>query len=88
MNFVKAGNIVSKDMVVQYLQLLLQGADLQSTSEDSLKRMLKSYFMQDMSQFDTDVQVRRPRSSSRSVTGSVAKNPQHHIVCWKNFRHP
>lgn len=65
-----AGNMVSKDMVVQYLQLLLQGADLESTSEDSLKSMLKSYFMQDMSHFDSDVQVRRSRSFCRSVTGS------------------
>lgn len=49
--------MVSKDLVVQYLQLLLQGADLESTSEDSLKSKLRSYFIQDTSQFDADVQV-------------------------------
>lgn len=48
---------VSKQAVIRQLQVLLKGADLESTTEEVLHKQLSSHFRQDMGPFTDDIQV-------------------------------
>lgn len=48
----------TKDVVVEYVRQCLNGSDLQTTSEASLKEMCASHFMMDMESFADDIHVR------------------------------
>lgn len=49
---------VSKQVVIGYLQLLLKGAHLESTTEEQLHKKLSAHFQQDVKAYEHDIQVR------------------------------
>lgn len=49
--------VLSRDVVVQYLHLLLEGAVLETTTENSLRSELQTYFSQDLSPFEQLIKV-------------------------------